>query len=176
MLAYVQARGAEARAWRYLCVCRVWVLVDGCAFGVHWFHVVLAMQLWKRRYGLAPVTGVYGLSVLVALMSGALALFVISIQQRRSRTYAMSLVVLLAPGLIGYALKQQVWTQHIDQPISVAIVQGAVPQQMKWSEEQHAATLNLSKSCARGTQLIGWPGPRARWAESLGSTCRIFVN
>jgi apolipoprotein N-acyltransferase len=176
LLAYIQARWLPKHdAWRYLGVLpAMWVLVEwlrGWLFtGFPWLAVGYT-TLDTPLSGFAPVVGVYGLSVLVAVMSGALALFVISIQQRRSRTYAFSLVVLLAPGLIGYSLKQQEWTRPIDQPISVAIVQGAVPQQMKWSKEQHDATLNLYRDMTLpllGTQLIIWPeSALPDWAESL---------
>jgi len=176
LLAYVQARWLpKQNAWRFLGVLpAMWVLIEwlrGWLFtGFPWLAIGYA-TLETPLAGFAPVIGVYGLSVLAAVMGGALALFVIGVQQRRRELYAPGLVVLMAPGLIGYVLSQRVWTQPIDKPVSVAIVQGAVPQQMKWSKEQHDATLELYRSMSLphlGTNLIVWPeSALPDWAELL---------
>ncbi len=81
--------------------------------------------------GFAPLLGVFGLSVLVAL-SGALLL--------RWRV-GITLLALLAA--VGFGLRQIAWTTPQGAPISVALIQGNIPQEMKFRPEAFIRTLNL---------------------------------
>jgi apolipoprotein N-acyltransferase len=88
--------------------------------------------------GFAALTGVYGLGWLAALMAGALALL---IQQRSLHRIAL-LLLLLIPAA-GMGLQLVVWTQPQGQPLSVRLLQGNVPQEMKFSASQLHASLTL---------------------------------
>ncbi len=106
--------------------------------------------------GFAPVGGVYAMSFAVALCAGALV--VLLGEGMRARAAALALIA--AVWLAGFVLARQTWTQPIDGPVSVAIVQGAVPQEMKWSAEQRDATIDLYRDLTRphlGTDIILWP-------------------
>ena len=106
--------------------------------------------------GFAPVGGVYTVSLVVMVCAGALAALVLG--DKRSRIIAGA--VLAAIWLGGFALHDHVWTRALGNPISVAIVQGAVPQSMKWEDEQHDKTIALYRGLTRqhlGTKLIVWP-------------------
>jgi apolipoprotein N-acyltransferase len=81
--------------------------------------------------GFAPLLGVHGLSLLVAL-SGALLL--------RWRT---GLIFLLLLTLCGWSLRQIQWTKPSGEPISVALIQGNIPQEMKFRPEAFIQTLSL---------------------------------
>jgi apolipoprotein N-acyltransferase len=81
--------------------------------------------------GFAPLFGVFGLSALVAL-SGALLL--------RLRIGATALIVL---SLTGFGLRQIEWTSPQGEPVSVALIQGNIPQEMKFRPEAFIRTLNL---------------------------------
>jgi apolipoprotein N-acyltransferase len=68
--------------------------------------------------------------------------------------------VIAAVWLIGLALHDRDWTQLNGAPVSVAIVQGAVPQTMKWEPEQRDKTIALYSGLTRqhlGAKLIIWP-------------------
>lgn len=88
--------------------------------------------------GFAALAGVYGLGWLAALMAGALALL---IHQRQANRVA--LLLLIALPIAGIALQPLRWTQPQGQPLSVRLLQGNVPQEMKFSESQLHATLDL---------------------------------
>ncbi len=89
--------------------------------------------------GYAPIVGVYGVSWLTALCAGALVWLARSIwlPGKWLAPFAVLLVVLGA----GEALKLVEWTRPAGEPIRVALVQGNVPQEMKWRPEQAAQTL-----------------------------------
>jgi len=106
--------------------------------------------------GFAPVGGVYMVSLVVAACAGAVALLV----TRERRGLIPGAVTIVALWLAGYALWGHEWTQPVRKPVSVAIVQGAVPQEMKWDQQQFEATLQLYHDLTQphlGANIIVWP-------------------
>ncbi|MDE2136871.1 MAG: apolipoprotein N-acyltransferase, partial [Gammaproteobacteria bacterium] len=106
--------------------------------------------------GLAPVLGVYGLSAALLVSAGALT--ALALGSRRVRVAAA--VVLIAPWAAGAALTGISWTHAAGTPVSVAIAQGAIPQDEKWLDDNKDTTLALYKKLteqALGTALIVWP-------------------
>jgi len=106
--------------------------------------------------GLAPVTGVYGLTAALLLSAGALT----ALACGGWRTRVGAVFALAAPWAAGAALLGTSWTRPSGAPVSVAVVQGAVPQDEKWQENNRDTTLNLYQSLteqALGTALIVWP-------------------
>ena len=88
--------------------------------------------------GFAPIVGVYGLGWLAALLAGSLLL-------ARSQRRLMALPALLPIMLLvaGAALQGMAWTTPVGQPISVRLIQGNVPQEMKFDIERINETLML---------------------------------
>ncbi|MDN3561117.1 apolipoprotein N-acyltransferase [Vreelandella neptunia] len=101
----------------------------------------------------APVGGVYLLSLLVAL-SGALG------AELLLRRQWWTLVPLAAIWLIPLALPQQ-WTTPADEPTRVALLQGNLPQLLKWTPEGQRTAANtyseLTREVADEVDLIIWP-------------------
>jgi apolipoprotein N-acyltransferase len=103
---------------------------------------------------LAPIMGVYGISALLLVSAGALAALA------SSKRRVWPLAVLAAPWLAALAVSPVEWTHPSGKPVTVAIVQGAIPQDLKWQEGNRDATLTLYRKLteqALGTQLIVWP-------------------
>ncbi|MFG6179125.1 apolipoprotein N-acyltransferase [Halomonas sp. THAF12] len=100
----------------------------------------------------APIGGVYLLSLLVAL-SGALGVALL----RRRWWSALPLAVLW---LIPLALPGQ-WTTPAGEPLRVALLQGNLPQLIKWTQEgqrQAANTyLSLTAELDHEPDLVIWP-------------------
>jgi apolipoprotein N-acyltransferase len=84
--------------------------------------------------GFAPVVGVYGLGWLAALIAGSLVLL-----QSNTRYLALAVLILVA----GAGLKTINWTSANGQPISVRLLQGNVPQELKFAGDQINTTLAL---------------------------------
>ncbi|TCS38324.1 apolipoprotein N-acyltransferase [Paucimonas lemoignei] len=83
--------------------------------------------------GFAPLVGVYGIGWLAALMAGGLALLP-----------SRKLPALLLPALLvaGWALQTITWTDKHGEPITVRLLQGNVPQEMKFDPERIVNTLS----------------------------------
>jgi apolipoprotein N-acyltransferase len=106
--------------------------------------------------GFAPVAGVYGISLACALMSGAVALMIVGSRRQQ----VVSALFLLLPWMVSWPLWNRVWTQPVRSPVTVAVVQGAVAQELKWSQAWRDKTLQLYYDLTApyfGTQLIVWP-------------------
>jgi apolipoprotein N-acyltransferase len=158
LLGYLQARLLPATgAWRWLVgLPASWVLIEwlrGWLFsGFPWLSLGYS-QIDSPLAGVAPLLGVYGISLICALSAGVLASLVLGNRDWR-------LAVFVLPWLFGALLWRHQWTQPIDRPVTVAVVQGSIPQDHKWSPEWRDKTLQLYRQLATpyfGTDLIVWP-------------------
>jgi len=105
---------------------RSWVLT-----GFPWLAVGYSQTPPSPLAGFAPLLGVHGLSLLVALTGALLA------------RWRSGLVVLVIVAASGFALRQIDWTTPDGEPISVALIQGNIPQDIKFEPEAFSHTLNL---------------------------------
>jgi apolipoprotein N-acyltransferase len=110
----------------------------------------------------ASVTGVFGVSALVALVSAAIAYFVISRSRESMATLAVVALFLGAVALWGsHRIAQGTLTQQ-GPVVRVALVQGNIPQDEKWdaarANQIFETYLALTRDAARqGAQLVIWP-------------------
>lgn len=77
-----------------------------------------------------PLLGVFGVSLLTTFCAGLLL----------GKTRGWLILLCILGG--GWALQQVQWTKPIGQAINVALVQGNIPQDLKWDAERYQATLN----------------------------------
>jgi apolipoprotein N-acyltransferase len=106
--------------------------------------------------GFAPVGGVYLISALLLVGAGAL----LSLLRGTWRVRAIALSLLVLPWIAGYLLRGVEWTQAANAQTSIAIVQGAIPQDMKWLVSNSDKILTDYAALHRealGAQLIVWP-------------------
>jgi len=89
--------------------------------------------------GFAPVIGVYGIGWCAAFIAACLVLML----TRRSRFRITALILAFAVFATGFGLRFIEWTEPNGQPISVRLLQGNVPQEMKFSRAQIGDTLKL---------------------------------
>jgi apolipoprotein N-acyltransferase len=107
--------------------------------------------------GFAPLVGVYGVSLAVTWTAGVL----LATLDARGRRRLLLVASLAALWLAGGLLARIDWTRPAGSPLPVAIVQGSIPQDLKWQEDNREHTLDLYRSMteqAWGARLIGWPG------------------
>lgn len=105
---------------------------------------------------LAPVGGVH--LVTLANAATAAALLVCLRGGWRERGAALAIVAVLWGG--SAALAGRDWTTPEGAELSVALVQGAIPQDQKWQEDHRDATLGRFRALNRealGQRLIVWP-------------------
>lgn len=140
---YLQARFSLAASLRALLVMpSVWVLIEwlrGMIFtGFPWLTLGYAHSN-SPLAGYAPVFGAYGVSLVAAIAAGLLVFFWQERGNKRGK-FALAAFVLLWAG--GAVLRGVVWTQPVGAPVSVTLVQGNIPQDIKFSDEVLDETLD----------------------------------
>jgi len=161
LLGYAVARwGAASGPLRWLVLLPAgWVVVEWFRgwflSGFPWLALGYS-QLETPLHGYAPVSGVYGTSLAAALMAGA----VVTLLLGRRAARLVALVLVLAIVVAGALLARVEWTEPRGTEVSVVLVQGAVPQSMKWEAGQRERTLELYAGLTAphlGTDIIVWP-------------------
>ena len=160
-LGYAAARWLpQAGALRWLVALpAAWLLVEWWRgwflSGFSWLSLGYSQtDTWLS--GFAPIVGVYGVSAVMLVCAGALT--ALALGTTRVRIGALTTLVVLWAA--GAALYQHSWTHPTGPPVSVAVLQGAIPQDEKWQESNRATTLSLYQSLTEkvlGTALIVWP-------------------
>ncbi|MHB1402326.1 MAG: apolipoprotein N-acyltransferase [Thiobacillus sp.] len=107
--------------------------------------------------GYAPLLGVYGVSFLLALIAALLAWSVTTRGRHAPRVWAA--VAIVALGVGGQVLRGIAWTTPDGAPTTVALLQGNIPQDLKWQPEKAQATLEsyARMAMASPAQLIVLP-------------------
>lgn len=128
---------------------RGWLLT-----GFPWLQLGYS-QIDTPLAGYGPVLGVLGIGWLVALSAGLLLLLA---ERGRTRWLALSVLALIWGG--GWGLSNLSWTQARGEPLQVALVQGNIPQALKWEPEQLTPSLVLYAQQSKphfDKDLIVWP-------------------
>jgi apolipoprotein N-acyltransferase len=133
------AESARSPAWGRLALLlpAAWALLEwtrGWLFtGFPWLALGYSQAPTSPLAGYAPVLGVYGVGLLAALTAGALTLL-----SERPKP-ALGFVCTLWLG--GWGLQQIDWTHPSGAPVSVALIQGDISQEMKFRPEKLGETL-----------------------------------
>ncbi|MGF1614311.1 MAG: apolipoprotein N-acyltransferase [Gammaproteobacteria bacterium] len=113
-------------------------------------------QLDSPLRGLAPLVGVYGVSWCVASLAGGLVLAVG--KGRRALLIYFGAVLAVLAG--SYGLERVQWTEARDKAIQLALVQGNIPQELKWQPGARQRTVDRYFGLTRehwDAHLVVWP-------------------
>ncbi|MEC9315248.1 MAG: apolipoprotein N-acyltransferase [Pseudomonadota bacterium] len=120
--------------------------------GFPWLEVGVS-QIEGPLAGYVPLIGISGASLLLAMTAGALLV----VFRQRQWLWLLPVIVVYAAGPL---LKNIDWTQPLGEPIDTAIIQGNIPQQIKWEPEQLVNTLVLYQTLTQqhwDADLVVWP-------------------
>ncbi len=123
--------------------------------GFPWLFVGYAFTEQRWLSSLAPVAGVFAISFVAVLIAAS---FVELFRRRAGYMVVSSLLVLVSVSL--WLINPQ-WTKPKGTPdLSVSLIQGNIPQDMKWLTEFQVETLKIYASLTRtewGRDLVIWP-------------------
>jgi len=161
LIGYAVARWLpRSGAWRWLVgTPAVWLLVEWWRgwflSGFSWLSLGYSQtDTWLAW--LAPVLGVYGISLLLLMSAGAL----VALVRGTARVRLIAALTLIIPWAVGAALAPVRWTHASGAPVSVAVIQADIPQDDKWVESEAPMILERYRKMtesALGTKLIVWP-------------------
>jgi apolipoprotein N-acyltransferase len=161
LLAFVYRRWFSLRSWpaALLVFPALWVLTEwlrGWLFtGFPWLLLGYSqVDTWLAGY--APVGGALLVSFVCAVIAGALCLLLTSSIRRVALAASIIVAVLLA----GNLLRNIIWTQPAGNNLSVALIQGAIPQAVKMQADSLYVNLERYVELTQpylDRDLIIWP-------------------
>ena len=145
---WMQARiPAPAGIRACLLIPAAWVLFEWTLTwiftGFPWLAIGYTAPGWPLQ-GYAPLGGVYAVSFVTVAIAGMLWL----VAQHRP----MFLIAIVAVVGVGEALRRVEWSQKAGEPVSVALLQGNIEQEMKFRPERAATILLTYARLAEGTR------------------------
>ena len=105
--------------------------------------------------GWAPLVGVFGVSWLIALSAALLVAVVLEKQGRYFYVAGLAFIWVLA-----LPMNSTYWTTSNNAPLKVALLQGNIPQDLKWHPDVRRPTIELYTELTRNhwdADLIVWP-------------------
>ena len=136
---YLGSRLAKTDFWeRALLLAGVWTLAEwlrGWLFtGFPWLALGYSQTPPSPLAGYAAVLGSYGVGFLVALIAALMAGMNRGGWRRTPDWIAMAAIAAVLAG--GLLLRGMDWTQPAGKPIAVSLLQGNIPQSLKWVPER----------------------------------------
>ena len=160
-LGYVLVRFSRGSSWLRLVGLfpAAWVLSEWVRgwflTGFTWVQLGYSQLGWPLA-GLAPILGVYGVSWAVAISAGLLVMAIRAGAGRR----ILYIGILAALWGLSWAMGLITWTQAAGPATKVALIQGNVPQHLKWLPSQRQPTLERYVAMTRrhwDAALVIWP-------------------
>src|SRR6185437_3284291 len=105
---------------------------------------------------LAPILGVYGISMVMLMSAGAL----VALVRGNGRVRLAAALIVIVPWVAGVLLRPIAWTHPSAPAVSVAVIQADIPQEDKWVDSYAGQILERYRKMtesALGTKLIVWP-------------------
>jgi len=121
--------------------------------GLPWVQIGIAhVDTYLGGYG--PIIGGLGMGLMACFVAGLFAVIML----KQHLTFAISAIVSIY--LAGFLLSLAEWTQPINGPVKVSMIQGNIPQTEKWKRENKHPTLSMYRELTRNnwqSDLIIWP-------------------
>jgi len=117
-------------------------------------------QLFSPLKGYAPVFGVYGITLAVAVSSGLLLNSAINFRKDNKKRAVINLLIMGLIWSTGAGLSAIKWTKPSGDPIKVSLIQGNIDQGNKWDQSKLMPTLDLYKNLTEkhlDSKIIIWP-------------------
>jgi apolipoprotein N-acyltransferase len=130
--------------------CRGWILS-----GFPWLNIGTS-QTDSIFANFAPLIGDYGLSFVICLIAISIATLITgNIKQRFINSVVIFMIV-----TSSYMLSDINWTEENGENLSIALIQGAIPQKIKWNPKHREKTFEIYTSLSDpfwSSDLIIWP-------------------
>jgi apolipoprotein N-acyltransferase len=150
---YLQAKISTGKQVKLsLILPALWVTVElfrGYIFtGFPWLSLGYSQVPSSPLAGYAPILGVYGVSLLMAVSAG---LLVLCVQHRWGEIGKAAAAMLLVLWLGGAAARMVEWTVAEGDPVKISLLQGNIKQDEKFDEGQLVETLETYRRLVQGS-------------------------
>ncbi len=111
--------------------------------------------------GYAPLFSVYGVTLAAVISSGLIVQAIREYQSKKYQRAYTRVFALTSIWVLGGLLALIPWTEQKGNPVKISLVQGDIPQSLKWDPDQVQLSLDryakLSQPLFGHTNLIVWP-------------------
>ena len=151
---WVTARFAVNPGWRFVLAPAMYTLCEmlrGWIFtGFPWLNIGTSQVPSSPLAGFAPLAGVYGITIIATFLASLAAIALR--RESKVRTRSAMVVGIAAVFGIGAALQSIRWTEPAGPSISIALLQGNIPEELKWKDETRKATLDTYRDMVAAAQ------------------------
>lgn len=130
--------------------CRGWILS-----GFPWLNIGTS-QTDSLFVSFAPIIGDYGISFIICVM--AISITILIRDKLKPRIISGAVIALIT--ISAFLISGLNWTEKNGNDLSVTLVQGAIPQKIKWSPEYREKTYEIYAGLTEpywSSNLIIWP-------------------
>lgn len=128
--------------------------------GFPWLFVGTSQTNSPLR-GFAPILSVYGVTLAVCMISGLIVAATLHYRQKHYKSAYFNLLAIATILVSGGLLSLIPWSSPVGKPLSVSLIQGDIPQSLKWSPDNVNLSFDrysqLTKPLLGKSQLIIWP-------------------
>ncbi|HST02327.1 MAG TPA: apolipoprotein N-acyltransferase [Usitatibacter sp.] len=137
---WLSVRFVSQPAWRLIFVPAAFAACEwlrGWLFtGFPWLSMGTSQAPSSVLAGYAPISGTYGVTLAMAIVASCAGW--IAIRPRR----ILAVIAVVAICAVGYLLGDLSWTSPAGTPIRIALLQGNIPQELKWRDEERNRILS----------------------------------
>jgi apolipoprotein N-acyltransferase len=111
--------------------------------GFPWLTIGYSQVPHSPLAGYMPIIGVYGVSTITVTVSACIGIWLANKHQSISTTWRRNVITTITLFIaIGSILKVVPWSTPISEPFSASLIQGNIPQAIKWSPDAAQSTID----------------------------------
>ncbi len=141
----------------------IWVLLEWSRSwlftGFPWLSIGYT-QINSFLKGYAPILGIYGISYAVLVSAALLVNIALHIKNKQKKMLYQQTLVLCLIWFFGGCFSLIHWTKPIGSPVQVSLIQGNIPQQLRWAPDQIVPTIKRYMELTSqhwDSKIIVWP-------------------
>lgn len=110
--------------------------------GFPWLTIGYSQTPYSPLAGYMPIIGVYGVSTITVAIAACIAIWFANQHQAINLVWRRNVITVITLLIaIGGIIKVVPWSSPIGEPLSVSLIQGNIPQAIKWSPDSAEQTI-----------------------------------
>jgi len=121
--------------------------------GFPWLTIGYSQTPHSPLAGYMPIIGVYGVSTITVAIAACIGIWLANRQQPINLTWRRNVITAITLFIaVGGILKVVPWTSAVGEPFSASLIQGNIPQDIKWSPDAAQSTIAQYVAMATSSQ------------------------
>ena len=145
--------------YQFIAIPALWLITEWSRgwflTGFPWLNIGTS-QIDSLLAGFAPAVGDYGITFLVSLLAMCI-IFLITGCTKQRVVGGILIILITSSSLLVNKIE---WSKDLNKDLDVVLIQGAIPQKLKWQPQQRQKTYDIYSGLSRpywSSDLIIWP-------------------